>query len=86
MKNIQVFNGRWKDRMRGYIAAYTKKQAVELANQAGYSMNMRELNNYWSDCWGNAMNDVVPEVGVWVTDQYGRNRERLVDSLVVRIK
>jgi hypothetical protein len=78
MKTIKLFNGRWHDRFdpilrksidsHAYVGAFSKKQAVELCIQAGHKlMTMNELNVYWShNCWGNSMNGIEPQVGVWV--------------------
>ena len=71
-KKIKLFNGRWMKCIgdHGYIGAYSQKHAVELCIQAGYiNMSLRELRVYWSKgCWGNPMNGVEPQVGVWVQE------------------
>jgi hypothetical protein len=52
-----------------YVAAKSKKQAIALLNQAyGHDiMTLHYLNTFWHDCWGNSMNGIEPEIGVWKT-------------------
>ena len=73
-RKLQIWNGRGDfsfDGLNGHIfvAATTKKQAVDLVNKAGYScgrFNLRELNGYYNEsCWGRDLNGITPEVGVW---------------------
>ncbi len=71
-RKLQIWNGRGDyDKLDGhlFVAAYTKKQAVELMNKAGYScgrFNLRELNVYFNEgCWGRDMNGIEPTPGVW---------------------
>jgi len=87
MKKLKLFNGRdWE--CRGghlYVAAYSTKDAAELASAAyrkikGYedrpdieATSVHEVRTYWNKgCWGNPMEGVVPERGVWWTPkEYG---------------
>lgn len=50
-----------------FVCAYSKADAVRLLKEAGYeTMSIVEFNTYWSKgCWGNSMDDVIPERGVW---------------------
>ena len=87
-KELKIWNGRgWNMRRpvdgKGvehvYVAAYSRADAVRLINQAaGYSaVNDAEIKNYFSDgCWGNPMDGITPERGVWVTRRESRRREK----------
>lgn len=73
---MKIFNGRIvgysRDGFHGYIAARTKKEAVELGKAAFGLFSMNELNNYWCDTWGNPMKGIEPdEPGVWMSDRDG---------------
>lgn len=62
--DYQQFNGRF------YVCAETKKRAVELIKQAGHRfMNMHEFTEYYSPLWGNVMEGVKREEGVWFADK-----------------
>lgn len=72
-RKLIKFNGRWyTGRGHAYIAAPTKKRAVELARMCDGNGNftMRELNEYWhTGAWGNDMENLCPNPdseGVWV--------------------
>jgi hypothetical protein len=79
MKTLKLWNGRdWGSHGHLYIAAYSLKDAVDLVNAAYrkirgledmldvHPMSLTEARNYWNkNCWGNPMNGVVPERGVW---------------------
>lgn len=55
------------------VCAYSQKDAIDLINSfSPYSSTVHELRNYWSDCWGNSMNDIVPERGLWIEYQRGK--------------
>ena len=79
-KELKIWNGRpygvlppsqWKD-SHIFVAAFSivdaRRVCVEVGgSDPGYS----EIKNYWSSgCWGNAMEGIPIERGVWV--QYGR--------------
>jgi hypothetical protein len=68
-RKLRIWNGRGDYRKfpgHFYVCATTKKRAVELVTQAGRAFfSMRELNEYWSELWGNPMKGVTPEEGVW---------------------
>lgn len=72
-KKLRLFNGRGdygRNNLDGhlFVAAASKAEAVRLLKQAGYStITIGEFNMYWSkDAWGNNMNDITPEKGVWI--------------------
>jgi hypothetical protein len=74
MKTIKKFNGNWGTNSHAYVGAYSQKHAVELLNKAsdcrGY-MTISQLQKYWSkNCWGNAMNGIEPQIGVWIQDAW----------------
>lgn len=50
-----------------FVCAYNKADAVRLLQAAGYAtMTIREFNIYWSKgCWGNCMDGITQERGVW---------------------
>lgn len=87
MRQLKLFNGRdWKCQGgRLYVAAYSAKDAIDLVNEAyrklrGYTdrpdirvVSVSELRTYWSKgCWGNSMDGVTPERGVWWGKEDGR--------------
>lgn len=87
MKRVKVFNGRWtwgSRSMSGYIGAYSKRHACELAEIAGYQLTLHELNVYWAACWGTQMQKLVPEPepGVWITEDHRSSTPiiRLIDA------
>lgn len=62
---------KWNGRSHGskyqsghfYIAAYSQKQASEIAGMAsGYNrpLDISEIRNYYSNCWGNPMSGIEP--------------------------
>lgn len=60
------------------VAAFTKKQACELIGKAADlsgPISGIELNNYYSECWGNDMKGLeatTTEPCVYLTSIYGR--------------
>ena len=75
MRALKLYNsGDW-DGSGGhlFVAAWSQQDAVALVNQAhkklmGYDGNMSlgHFREYWNKgCWGNDMNDVKRERGVW---------------------
>jgi hypothetical protein len=79
-KALKLWNGRgqhlwtadgWKHTGHVYIAAYNQSDAVRMMKQAGFlGFTAHELRVYFSDgCWGNAMNGITPERGIWVGDR-----------------
>ncbi len=56
---MRYFNGRvlmnGAQRASGLLCATSKAEAVRLGKQAfGDYFSIRELNNYWAECWGTA--------------------------------
>ena len=64
-KQLKKWNGRGhgKDYDKGhfYVAAYSKKQAVELMSEVSNKyITTNEVTNYYSNCWGNSMDGIEP--------------------------
>lgn len=56
----------------GYsVCARSKAEAVRLLCKAsGMRFTKLEIEKYASECWGNEMAGITPEVGVWVRRVY----------------
>ena len=54
--------------VRAYIAAYSRADARRIIKEySGYDLPDHEIKNYWNpNCWGNDMNGVTPERGLWL--------------------
>jgi hypothetical protein len=82
LKKLKIWNGRGDGRGGHlYICATSQRQAVALVNQSGfgYGMSLSELRDYYAEgCWGVAMNDITPEIGVWTVNERTRKRKRLI--------
>lgn len=48
------------------ICAYSQKDAVELLRGHGHRVTLHEFRGYWIGCWGNSMDGIEPERGMWV--------------------
>lgn len=63
-KQIKIWNGRAPGNNRGhiYVAAFSKKQAVDIINIAfGSYITDHEINVYYSKgSWGNSMDGITP--------------------------
>lgn len=73
-KKLKFWNGRGVNgNGHIYVAAYSKADACKILTEAtGYSKWNYELTTYFSEgCWGNAMDKIVPERGVWQTTNKG---------------
>ena len=58
----------WCDHV--YVCAHSVAEAIRIVNEAvGWDVITRnEVNVYWSHgCWGNTMDGIEPELGVWGT-------------------
>ena len=60
------------------IAAYSKMDAIRMLQELYPNLTQGqaypELTNYFSNCWGNDMRNVVPVRGIWlVSDKYSKN-------------
>lgn len=91
-RKLKIWNGRTND-CKGhlYVAAYSQKDCVDIANAAyrklkgwedrpdiaPYALN--EIRNYWSpDCWGTPMDGIAPERGVWMVEDGGKVPRRIL--------
>ena len=49
-----------------HVCAHSKAEAVRIVNEVSRALiTVNEINVYWSNCWGNSMDGIEPEVGVW---------------------
>jgi hypothetical protein len=94
MKNLMLLNGRgWHITVNGkdrkcehfYVCAHSVSDAVRLLKQVqpyySDSQLRREIDIYWSkNCWGNAMNGITPERGLWVL--WSRAREAKPERII----
>ena len=63
-----------------YICAHSVAEAVRIVNEATGKkiMSMYEINVYWNkECWGNSMDGIEPEVGVWTQQFYNDKPKRI---------
>jgi len=66
----------WCERI--YICATSKAEALRICEAVGHPISMHEINEYWSaGCWGNSMDGIEPEVGLWGTQDYSSKPVRL---------
>lgn len=82
-RKLKLWNGRaiMVDRKydHAYVAAYSRADARRvIAEYKGRTISDNEIKEYWSEgCWGNAMDHVVPERGLWLSndkDQFDPQR------------
>lgn len=86
MKTLKVWGGRYLSSKYGYgkvtrafVAAYTKKQAIEISN-VSYS----EITNYWSITGNEKELSIAKEVGFWI---YAIDENHNVNSApIIRLK
>jgi len=92
-KPLKIWNGRahgskW-DRGHFYVCATSRRHAARLLclaafptaseNPALVGQMDRELRDYYSpDCWGNSMEGITPEVGVWATKHFTDKPQKIV--------
>jgi hypothetical protein len=68
---------RWKGSERGashaYVAAYSVADALRVITEyCGHSPGRTEITKYWNEgCWGNSMDGVEPERGMWIAFERG---------------
>ena len=62
-----------KTQLKVSICAYSQKDAVSLLHEHGYNNEkLHHLREYWSNCWGNSMDGIEPERGMWVEFEMGK--------------
>lgn len=99
-KKLKLWNGRcygplppsqWKrngEQANIYVAAYSREDARRVCTEAGLlDPGVIEIRDYWSEGgWGNPMNGITPERGIWVLYGYHGLPERLspIDQAIAR--
>lgn len=53
------------------ICAYSQEDALALLSEYGHSMTLGYFRNYWFNCWGNSMDGIEMERGIWVEFREG---------------
>ncbi len=78
-RSLKVWNGLVCEVVEGKlrqcpasVCAYSQKDAITLLGQLKYPTTLYEFRMMWSDCWGNSMNAIVPERGLWL--EYQKNK------------
>ena len=85
-KELKVWNGRgyccrkisdprWEgiDCVHANVCAYSRADARRvLAEYCGVLPSDAELRNYFSPCWGNSMQGITPERGLWIEFERGK--------------
>jgi hypothetical protein len=85
LKTLRCWNGRTSGvRLRPEhreakgicVAAYSRADARRLVAEylgrgEAYGVSDSEIKNYWWECWGDDMDNVVPERGIWLVEQKG---------------
>ena len=84
-KQLKLWNGRWKNSQRIYVAAYSVVDAVLIGRQAvaaspgWWSVTPYEIIKYWSSgAWCTQMEGVEPERGAWIAKDWRSKPERVV--------
>lgn len=85
MRQLRLWNGRWLGNRHVYVAAYSVKDAIQVTTQAREKLNdgwwqvtEHEITKYWSCAWGNQMQNVKPERGVWIAKNWFDEPERVI--------
>lgn len=73
-RNLKVWNGGLYIRHKGdviqahgNVCAYSQKDAVELIGEhAAYEISLGYFRAYWSNLWGNSMDGIERERGLWI--------------------
>jgi hypothetical protein len=81
MKTLKIWNGRWYEKNKtkhAYICAYSRTDACRLLaiiSGTNPSYWQAEMRDYFSEgCWGNMMEGITPERGVWISDDSHREK------------
>lgn len=72
-KTLKLFNGRLITYEHGYIAAYSRADAVRIYEQyVGGRGTLPEIRDYWHEgSWGNTMIGVTPRRGMFASTKTG---------------
>lgn len=50
-----------------FICALSKIDAARICEDYfGFPPSYAEMRDYWSPCWGNSMEGIIPERGLWI--------------------
>jgi hypothetical protein len=80
-KKLKFWNGRghgeWM-KQHFYIAAYSQADAALLLSAAtGINVSWKtEISKFYVQCWGDIMDGITPERGLWVGDWHGDKKVR----------
>lgn len=80
-KPLKCWNGRWMNGNQNIcVCAYSRADAGRLLIQAGARSQGidKEIKEYFSECWGNNMDGITPERGVWVVNFHGAEPSRVI--------
>jgi len=88
-KKLNRWNGRatdWainnKKVQRIYIGAFSRADASRALKEAGYLYGTdSELKNYFSECWGNSMDGINLDRGVWVSFS-GHSSKEVIERIL----
>ena len=63
-----------------YVCAESMAHALRLVNEvSGKHYTINNAKNYWSKgCWGNQMDGITPEVGVWTVQGYNDKPKKVI--------
>jgi hypothetical protein len=85
---LKVFNGmvmckpaEGKDFKQYHVSVCEKSGAAArrlLESYFGGTFSYLYFRDYWSDCWGNSMDEIVPETDIWIESERGEPPVRVV--------
>lgn len=88
---LKIWNGRaygvlpnkdWKrgfDTAHIYACAHSVSDLQRLCLELGlHKVSASEIRTYWSPCWGNSMDGIKPERGIWVAYGYNDKPKRIL--------
>ena len=64
-----------------YVCANSRSHAVRMINEVvGHgAVSDSELKVYWHEgCWGNAMEGIEKEIGIWTIQEHGDKPQRIL--------
>lgn len=75
IRKLRLWNGRGSSRFENgklvhydyfYVCAYSRSDAVRLISSLGFDhVTDYEISTFYSPCWGDAMEGIKPERGLW---------------------
>ena len=81
IKSLLLLNGRWGKFVHIYIAAKSIADACRICEQIkgrSWSGWRREINIYFSKCWGDPMDGIISQRGAWITKGYCDKPQRVI--------